>query len=183
MLHFLKSPLNLNRARCYKVRYIALAILRTEKFKISDILWVEIWSVIESCPVWEGISACVRPADKVCEAACKILCKVNHKKRYQHECDCNIPREALCKRLRDRSLFTAWGGGGRAEDFREDHSFLGGQKRGSALTENPKGGIAESFGRIQRSYHSNLLGKWRHEGRGGDRESHQKVLGGITSVK
>ena len=36
VLHFLKSPLNLNRARCYKVRYIALAILRTEKFKISD---------------------------------------------------------------------------------------------------------------------------------------------------
>ena len=36
MLHILKSPLNLNRARCYKVRYIALAKLRTEKFKISD---------------------------------------------------------------------------------------------------------------------------------------------------
>ena len=36
VLHILKSPLNLNRARCYKVRYIALAILRTEKFKISD---------------------------------------------------------------------------------------------------------------------------------------------------
>ena len=38
MLHILKSPLNLNRARCYKVLYIALAILRTEKFKISDAL-------------------------------------------------------------------------------------------------------------------------------------------------
>ena len=36
VLHILKSPLNLNRARCYKVRYIALAKLRTEKFKISD---------------------------------------------------------------------------------------------------------------------------------------------------
>ena len=36
VLQILKSPLNLNRARCYKVRYIALAILRTEKFKISD---------------------------------------------------------------------------------------------------------------------------------------------------
>ena len=37
-------------------------------------------------PVCEGISACVRPADKVCLVACKILCKVNHGKRYQHEC-------------------------------------------------------------------------------------------------
>ena len=36
MLHILKSPLNSSRTRCYKVRYIALAILRTEKFKISD---------------------------------------------------------------------------------------------------------------------------------------------------
>ena len=29
MLHILKSPLNLKRARSYKVRYIALSILRT----------------------------------------------------------------------------------------------------------------------------------------------------------
>ena len=33
VLHILKSPLNLNRARCYKVRYITLAILRIEEFK------------------------------------------------------------------------------------------------------------------------------------------------------
>ena len=36
MLYILKLPLNLNRMQCYKVHYIALAILRTEKFKISD---------------------------------------------------------------------------------------------------------------------------------------------------
>ena len=36
MLHILKSSLNLNRARSYKVRYFALAILPTEKFRISD---------------------------------------------------------------------------------------------------------------------------------------------------
>ena len=36
MLHILKSSLNSNRSRCYKVRYFALAILPTEKFKISD---------------------------------------------------------------------------------------------------------------------------------------------------
>ena len=33
------------------------------------------------------------------------------------------------------------------------------QKGGSVVTENPKGGIAENFGRIQRGDHSNLLGK------------------------
>ena len=36
VLHILKSPSNLNRVRCYKVHYIALATLRTEKFKISN---------------------------------------------------------------------------------------------------------------------------------------------------
>ena len=35
----------------------------------------------------------------------------------------------------------------------------GGQKGGSVETENPKGGITENFGRIQRGDHSNLLGK------------------------
>ena len=32
-------------------------------------------------------------------------------------------------------------------------------KGGSVVTENPKGGIAENFGRIQRGDHSNFLGK------------------------
>ena len=43
--------------------------------------------------------------------------------------------------IRDRSLFITWGGGG------------------SVVTENPKGRIAENFGRIRRGDHSNLLGK------------------------
>ena len=60
--------------------------------------------------------------------------------------------------------------------------FLGEQKGGTLVTENPKGEITENFGRIQRGDHSNLLGKWRHRGEG-DRESHQKLLGGITSAK
>ena len=46
--------------------------------------------------------------------------------------------------------------------------FLGEQKGGSVVTENPEGGITENFGRIQRGDHSNLLGKWRHGGGGGN---------------
>ena len=58
--------------------------------------------------------------------------------------------------IRDRSLFIArrgeriWGG---------ITLFLGEQKGGSVVTENPKGGINENFGRIQRGDHLNLLGK------------------------
>ena len=33
--------------------------------------------------------------------------------------------------------------------------------------ENPRRGIAENFGRIQRGDYSNLLGKSRHKGGGG----------------
>ena len=69
--------------------------------------------------------------------------------------------------LRDRSLFIAGG----AEDFGGITWFLGEQKGGSVVTGNPKGGIAENFGRIQRGNHSNLLGKWSR----GDRESHQML--------
>ena len=61
--------------------------------------------------------------------------------------------------------------------------FLGEQKGGTLVTENPKGEITENFGRIQRGDHSNLLGKWRRTGEEGDRESRQKLLGGITSAK
>ena len=43
------------------------------------------------------------------------------------------------------------------------------------------GGGAENFGRIQRGDHSNLFERWRRGG--GDPESRQKLLGGITSVK
>ena len=42
------------------------------------------------------------------------------------------------KHIRDRSLFIPWG---------------------SVVTENPEGGIAENFGRIQMGDHSRLLGK------------------------
>ena len=44
-----------------------------------------------------------------------------------------------------------------------------------------RGGGTENFGRIQRGDHSNLFEKSRRGG--GDPESHQKLLGGITSVK
>ena len=49
--------------------------------------------------------------------------------------------------------------GDGAENFRGDHLILGEQKGESDVTENPKGGIRENFGRIQRGDHSNLLGK------------------------
>ena len=54
--------------------------------------------------------------------------------------------------------------------------FLGEEKGGSVVTENPKGGITENFGRIQRRDHSNLLEKYGGGGEkhgGEDRESHQ----------
>ena len=37
----MKSPLNLNRARCYKILYIALAILRTKKFKSVTLSYLQ----------------------------------------------------------------------------------------------------------------------------------------------
>ena len=55
--------------------------------------------------------------------------------------------------------------------------FMGEWKGGSVVTENPKGGITENFGRIQRGDHSSSLGKSRHWG-GGERESHQILFGG-----
>jgi len=48
---------------------------------------------------------------------------------------------------------------GGAENFRGDHLIVGEQKGGSVVTENPKRGIAENFGRIHRVDHSNLLEK------------------------
>ena len=70
--------------------------------------------------------------------------------------DRDLIRECLFPQLffRDRSLFIAWGQrilGGIT-------SFMGEQKEGSVVTENPKGGIAENFKRIQRGDLSNLLG-------------------------
>ena len=54
--------------------------------------------------------------------------------------------------------------------------------KGGIITVNPKGGITENFGRIQKGDHSNLLGHKDIMGRG-NRESHQLLLGGITSAK
>ena len=49
---------------------------------------------------------------------------------------------------------------GGKKDFRGDYLIFGRlQKGGSFLTDNPKGGIAENFGRIQRGDYSNLLAK------------------------
>ena len=46
------------------------------------------------------------------------------------------------------------------EDFGGDHLIFRRTKGGSVIThENPKGRIAENFGRIQRGDHSNVLGK------------------------
>ena len=62
--------------------------------------------------------------------------------------------------------------------------FLGEQKGGSVVTENPKGGIAENFGRIQRGATIQICLENEYIGEGGgERESHQQLLGGITSVK
>ena len=58
------------------------------------------------------------------------------------------------------------------------------------VAENPKWGITEIFGRIQRGDHSNLHGKWRHGTRGitkvikcywgGDHFSEVTFKGGIS---
>ena len=46
------------------------------------------------------------------------------------------------------------------EDFGGDHLIFRRTKGGSVITHrNPKGRIAENFGRIQRGDHSNVLGK------------------------
>ena len=63
--------------------------------------------------------------------------------------------------------------------------LLGEQKGGSVVTENPKEGslkTLEGFRGRRGGGHLNLLEKGRHGGGGGDRESRQKLLGGITSV-
>ena len=47
--------------------------------------------------------------------------------------------------VRDRSLFIAWRGGGRAEDFGEDHLIFRRTKVASVVTENPKGGSLKTL--------------------------------------
>ena len=67
--------------------------------------------------------------------------------------------------------------GGGAEDLREDHLIFRGTKGGSVVTENPKGGITEKFGKIRRGTIQICL---ENEDIGGGEchESHQKLLGG-----
>ena len=66
-----------------------------------------------------------------------------------------------CSQLfRDRSLFITWGG---SEDFGGDHLIFRRTEGGSVVTESPKGGITENFGRIQRGDHSNLLEQCQFE--------------------
>ena len=75
-----------------------------------------------------------------------------------------------------------WGGG---ENFRWDHLIFGRTKGGSVVTENPKGGITENFGRIQRGGPLKFSWKmktWRAGG--GHAKNIKSYLGGrITSVK
>ena len=68
----------------------------------------------------------------------------------------------LQKTFRDRSLFITGGGGG-SEDFGGDHLIFRRTEGGSVVTESPKGGITENFGRIQRGDHSNLLEQCQFE--------------------
>ena len=66
---------------------------------------------------------------------------------------------------------------GGAEDFRGITWFLGEQKGGSVVTENPKGGITENFGRIQRGGPIKFTWKVKTWAGGGSRKS-SKLLGG-----
>ena len=60
--------------------------------------------------------------------------------------------------------------------------FLGKQKGGSVVIENPKGGSLKTLEGFRGGTTQICLGNEENEG-GGDRESHQMLLGGITSVK
>ena len=79
--------------------------------------------------------------------------------------------------FRDRSLFTAWG---RGEEIRGDHFIFGRTKGGIS----PKGGSLKTLEGFKGGTTQICLeNKDMWGGGGGDRESHQKLLGGITSVK
>ena len=59
----------------------------------------------------------------------------------------------------------------------------GGGKGGSVVTENPKGGSLKSLEGFRGGTTQIRLENEDKRGGGGDRESHQKLLGRITSVK
>ena len=77
---------------------------------------------------------------------------------------------SITSSVRDRSLFIAWGGG-EVEGFGEETWFLGEQKEGSVVTENPRGRITENFGRIQGG--NNQICLENEDIGGGDREIHE----------
>ena len=61
--------------------------------------------------------------------------------------------------LRDRSLLITWVGWGRRIFLGGNHLILRRKKGGISRNREPKWGINENFGSIQRGDHSNLLGK------------------------
>ena len=68
------------------------------------------------------------------------------------------------------------GGDGGVEEFRGDNLILRRTKRGSVVTENPKGGIAENFERIQRGTTQICLEN-KDMGGGGTRKSSKVIRG------
>ena len=77
--------------------------------------------------------------------------------------------------VRDRSLFIAWRGGGRAEDFGgRGHLIFRRTKVASVVTENPKGGLLKTLDGL-RGGATKFVWKMKTWG---DRESHQMLLGG-----
>ena len=61
--------------------------------------------------------------------------------------------------------------------------FLGEQKGGSVITENPKGGSLKTSEEFRGGTTQICLENEDMGGGGGGREIHQMLLGGITSVK
>ena len=55
-------------------------------------------------------------------------------------------------------------------------------KEGSVVTEDPKGGVTENFGRIQKEATQICLENEDMGRGGGDRESNQMLLGRVTSL-
>ena len=92
--------------------------------------------------------------------------------------DCNLSCKIAEKLQNHRGPVIIYGPGGR-RILGGITWFLGEQKGGSVVLENPKGEITENFGRIQRGGGGSCLENERM-GSGGDRESHQKLLGVMT---
>ena len=61
-----------------------------------------------------------------------------------------------------------------------DHLIFRRTKEGSVVTEDPKGGVTENFGRIQKEATQICLEN--EDMGGGNRESYQMLLGRVTSL-